>query len=78
MEDSCLFFFHHPCDPVFILVLILLIQYIANLPMSGAGCDFVEKVCLVNDGKNPVVPDYGKGYFCTNASEQGFLPLIII
>ena len=37
----------------------------------GDGCDFVEKSCLVNDGKNPVVPDYGKGYFCTNASERG-------
>jgi len=41
----------------------------------GAGCDFVRKSCLVQeeDGKT-VVPDYGKGYFCTESSQRGCSP----
>ena len=28
--------------------------------MPGAGCDFVNKPCIVND----MVPSYGEGFFC--------------
>lgn len=41
----------------------------------GVGCDFVNELCLVKDGSgSTVVPDYGKGFFCTKSSQRGCSP----
>jgi len=56
--------------------------YKANFTMSsvspwghGSGCDFVEQPCLVtNDVDDVVVPDYGRGYFCTQGQPRGCSP----
>jgi len=41
----------------------------------NAKCDFVDKPCLVSDASGSVnVPDYGEGYFCTQASSRGCAP----
>ena len=44
----------------------------------GAGCDFVEKPCLVpNQASGSAdVPDYAKGYFCNQASQPGCSPAL--
>ena len=42
----------------------------------GVGCDFVRKPCLIK-GTNEVettVPEYGRGFFCTKASQKGCSP----
>jgi len=43
----------------------------------GAGCDFVEEQCVLEDvdGK-PSLPDYAKGYFCDDASKRGCSPAL--
>jgi len=56
--------------------------YKANFTMSsvspwghGVGCDFVDQPCLVTDDSNKlVVPDYGRGFFCTKANGRGCSP----
>uniref|UniRef100_A0A7S4MZQ4 Leishmanolysin-like peptidase n=1 Tax=Odontella aurita TaxID=265563 RepID=A0A7S4MZQ4_9STRA len=61
--------------------------YIANYSVSrvspwghGAGCDFVRNPCLTREvdsstGKaRVVVPDYGRGYFCTESGHLGCSP----
>ncbi len=40
----------------------------------NAGCDFVREPCLVQENGETVVPDYGKGYFCTKNSQRGCSP----
>jgi len=47
--------------------------YLSNYTMSrkssfglGAGCDFVEKPCVVNN----TVPDYAEGYFCSTLDKN--------
>jgi len=40
----------------------------------GVGCDFVREPCLVQENGVTVVPDYGKGFFCTKASQRGCSP----
>ena len=42
----------------------------------GAGCDFARKPCLDLDASTGVttVPDYGRGYFCTAATQKGCSP----
>ena len=41
----------------------------------GAGCDFVRKPCLVQDNQGQTsVPDYGRGFFCSEASVVGCSP----
>jgi len=40
----------------------------------GAGCDFIDKSCLTVENGVAIVPDYGKGYFCTDASQRGCSP----
>ncbi len=41
----------------------------------GAGCDFVEEPCLKIDGSGQTfVPEYGKGYFCSEGSARGCSP----
>jgi len=37
----------------------------------GVGCDFVNKPCLVTQGSETIVPDYGRGFFCTKSSGRG-------
>ena len=32
----------------------------------GAGCDFVEKPCIVDKGK---LPDYSQGFFCNSTDK---------
>ena len=53
--------------------------YSANFTMAelipwghGAGCDFVNKPCLVKDDNGEtVVPEYGRGYFCADSGDRG-------
>jgi hypothetical protein len=41
----------------------------------GAGCDFVREPCLIQQSNGETtVPDYGRGYFCTKASQRGCSP----
>mmetsp|Transcript_7887 Transcript_7887/g.14864 ORF Transcript_7887/g.14864 Transcript_7887/m.14864 type:complete len:754 (+) Transcript_7887:177-2438(+) len=42
----------------------------------GAGCDFVRKPCLIKDQSTGAtsIPDYGLGYFCTDANQRGCSP----
>ena len=41
----------------------------------GAGCDFVRKPCLVQNANGETeVPEYGKGYFCTQSKQKGCSP----
>ena len=41
----------------------------------GAGCDFVRKPCLeLQESGETTVPEYGRGYFCTKASQRGCSP----
>lgn len=40
----------------------------------NAGCDFVRKPCLQIQNGQTVVPEFGRGYFCTKASERGCSP----
>jgi hypothetical protein len=40
----------------------------------GVGCDFVNEACLVKENGVTVVPDYGKGFFCTKSSQRGCSP----
>jgi len=44
----------------------------------GAGCDFVDGRCVLeNDADGlPTLPDYAKGYFCTDASSRGCSPAL--
>jgi len=36
----------------------------------GAGCDFVDKPCLINEGNEVTVPTYGEGYFCSSEEQR--------
>jgi hypothetical protein len=40
----------------------------------GVGCDFVNEACLVKENGQTVVPDYGRGFFCTKSSQRGCSP----
>eukprot|EP00586_Coscinodiscus_wailesii_P000239 CAMPEP_0172481188 /NCGR_PEP_ID=MMETSP1066-20121228/6856_1 /TAXON_ID=671091 /ORGANISM="Coscinodiscus wailesii, Strain CCMP2513" /LENGTH=661 /DNA_ID=CAMNT_0013243219 /DNA_START=114 /DNA_END=2096 /DNA_ORIENTATION=- len=43
----------------------------------GVGCQFINEPCLVANATNDddvVVPDYGKGYFCSKANSRGCSP----
>jgi hypothetical protein len=42
----------------------------------GAGCDFARKPCLDLDASTGVttVPEYGRGYFCTDNTQKGCSP----
>jgi leishmanolysin-like peptidase len=43
----------------------------------GAGCDFVNKPCLTTDSSGDVtVPEYSKGYFCTDQGKRGCSPAL--
>ena len=43
----------------------------------GAGCDFVEERCVLQDTDGtPTIPDYAKGYFCDDASKRGCSPVL--
>ena len=56
--------------------------YAANYSQSavspwghGAGCDFVREPCLQKETNGETtVPDFGRGYFCTKASQRGCSP----
>jgi len=37
----------------------------------GAGCDFTTGPCVVSGDGGPEVPDYGRGYFCSEKSQKG-------
>ena len=58
--------------------------YLANYTMGrmnpwglGAGCDFVNQPCLSTDSAgSAIVPTYGEGYFCTDASARGCSPAL--
>ena len=53
--------------------------YLANYTNSrmspwglGAGCDFIEKPCLVTDELGAtIVPSYGQGFFCSEGAAKG-------
>lgn len=40
----------------------------------GAGCDFVYEKCVTTQNGKAVVPDYARGYFCTEANMRGCSP----
>jgi leishmanolysin-like peptidase len=44
----------------------------------GAGCDFVDGPCVLENDENglPTLPDYAKGYFCSDASSRGCSPAL--
>eukprot|EP00537_Pseudo-nitzschia_pungens_P016569 CAMPEP_0172410166 /NCGR_PEP_ID=MMETSP1061-20121228/76740_1 /TAXON_ID=37318 /ORGANISM="Pseudo-nitzschia pungens, Strain cf. pungens" /LENGTH=885 /DNA_ID=CAMNT_0013146337 /DNA_START=362 /DNA_END=3019 /DNA_ORIENTATION=+ len=43
----------------------------------GAGCDFVEEKCVLeNSDGSPSLPEYAKGYFCDDASKRGCSPAL--
>jgi len=57
--------------------------YMANYSQSrvspwghSVGCDFLTEPCLYSNGvtTRTIVPDYGKGFFCTDASLRGCAP----
>eukprot|EP00542_Grammatophora_oceanica_P012963 CAMPEP_0194029738 /NCGR_PEP_ID=MMETSP0009_2-20130614/3397_1 /TAXON_ID=210454 /ORGANISM="Grammatophora oceanica, Strain CCMP 410" /LENGTH=726 /DNA_ID=CAMNT_0038669505 /DNA_START=41 /DNA_END=2218 /DNA_ORIENTATION=+ len=54
--------------------------YKANFTMGrtspwglGAGCDFATSECL-QPGNPPVIPEYSKGFFCSEGAERGCSP----
>jgi len=56
--------------------------YLGNYSMTkvspwghAAGCEFVNDACLIPDSSGATtVPDYGRGFFCTQGSERGCSP----
>jgi hypothetical protein len=56
--------------------------YLGNYSMTRvspwghkAGCDFVNSACLQPDATGAVsIPEYGRGYFCTQGSQRGCSP----
>jgi hypothetical protein len=43
----------------------------------GAGCDFVDQLCMTSDSTGAAnVPPYGAGYFCTDSSALGCSPAL--
>lgn len=37
----------------------------------GAGCDFVNSLCLTQGSSGTVTPDYSRGFFCSTDGEKG-------
>ena len=73
-------FLHHLMALSFLFVALALMEdsgwYAANYSKSkispwghNAGCSFVHEPCLIQQDGETIVPDYGKGYFCTKNCE---------
>ena len=43
----------------------------------GAGCDFVNQPCLASNANgDPTIPEYSKGYFCSEGDKRGCSPAL--